>query len=138
MAGRTMSSVGSIIDRNVSEVRGRIAEVAVRAGRSPRDVRLVAVTKRAGVAECEALIALGATDLGENYPQELWRKAAALADSPVRWHLIGHLQRNKARRTLPIVETIHSVDRLDVITLLDRLAMELDRSTQLFLEVNTS
>src|SRR4051794_20966856 len=55
---------------------------------------------------------LGVPDLGENRPQELWHKAEALKHLPVRWHLIGHLQRNKVERTLPLVHLIHSVDSL--------------------------
>ena len=61
-------------------------------------------------------------DLGENYPQELWAKAEALADLPVRWHLIGHLQGNKAKKTLPMVRMIHAVDSLKLLQTLDDLA----------------
>jgi pyridoxal phosphate enzyme (YggS family) len=56
------------------------------------------------------MVELGVLDLGENRPQELWRKAEELKDLPIRWHLVGHLQRNKVERTLPLVDLIHSVD----------------------------
>ena len=58
---------------------------------------------------------LGVLDLGESRPQELWRKAEALKDLPIRWHLVGHLQRNKVERTLPLVHLIHSVDSLRLL-----------------------
>jgi PLP dependent protein len=100
----------SRIDNNVAHVRDRIARAAERSGRSPDTISLVAVTKYGDVAAARALAAAGCTVLGESRPQELCRKAVALMDKPVSWHLIGHLQRNKVTRTLPVVEAIHSVD----------------------------
>ena len=70
---------------------------------TPAEVRLVAVTKYVGPDGIRPLVEAGCTDLGESRPQQLWERAAALADLPIRWHLIGHLQRNKVRRTLPLV-----------------------------------
>ena len=70
----------------------------------------MAVTKYVSAEVVRPLVAAGCIDLGESRPQQLWEKAAALADLPVRWHMIGHLQRNKVRRTLPLVAMIHSVD----------------------------
>ena len=92
------------ISANFATVRSRIVEAALRSGRGPEAVTLVAVTKKWPLELLEPLVAAGASDLGENYPQELWRKAEALAGRKpaVRWHLIGHLQTNKARRTLPL------------------------------------
>ena len=86
---------------NLEAVRSRIAGAARRAGRPPEAVTLVAVSKKRPIETVRPLLNLGVVDLGENYPQELWLRAAALADLPVRWHLIGHLQGNKAKRTLP-------------------------------------
>ena len=63
---------------------------------------LVAVTKKSTPDQVRHLVGCGARNLGENHPQELWRKAEALADLPVRWHLIGHLQTNKAKRTVAL------------------------------------
>ena len=67
------------------------------------------MTKRSPIEWIRPLVAGGARDLGENYPQELWKKAEALADlaASVRWHLIGHLQSNKVKKTLPLVRMIH-------------------------------
>ncbi|HMB07596.1 MAG TPA: YggS family pyridoxal phosphate-dependent enzyme [Isosphaeraceae bacterium] len=126
------------IRRNLDAVRGRIAAAARRSGRDPASVRLVAVTKRIPPGPIRALVAAGAVDLGENYPQELWSKAEALADLPVRWHLIGHLQGNKAKRTLPMVRMIHAVDSLKLLQALEALARGAADPPAVCLQVNTS
>src|SRR5262249_27215636 len=74
--------------QNLQAVRARIADAARRAGRRPEEVTLVAVTKRHPAEMVRPLVEAGAVDLGENYPQELWKKADELAGLPVRWHLI--------------------------------------------------
>lgn len=123
---------------NLGAVRDRIASAARRAGREPGAVRLVAVTKRNPAALIRPLVELGQRDLGENYPQELWRKAEELAALPVRWHLIGHLQGNKARRTYPMVRMVHAVDSLKLLRTLDDLAADLDEPAAVCLQVNCS
>jgi pyridoxal phosphate enzyme (YggS family) len=128
------------IRRNLESVNSRIAEAARRSGRTPDSVTLVAVTKKWPVEAVRPLVAAGASDLGENYPQELWRKVESLSDlgAPVRWHLIGHLQGNKARRTFPLVTMIHAVDSLKLLRALDALASELTSPPSVCLQVNTS
>ena len=103
-------------------------------------MRLVAVTKRCPADWIRPLVDCGARDLGENYPQELWRKAEALADlgASVRWHLIGHLQSNKVKKTLPLVRMIHSVDSLKLLQALNLAAQALERPPAVCLQVNTS
>jgi len=125
---------------NLASVRERIAAAARRAGRDPSAVTLVAVTKKRPVELVRPLLEAGACDLGENYPQELWEKVDALTDSPIpiRWHLIGHLQGNKARRTFPMVHTIHAVDSLKLLRTLDELAAESTDPPEVCLQVNTS
>lgn len=78
--------------------------------------------------------------MGENFPQELWEKAEVLADLPpeVRWHLIGHLQRNKVKRTLPIARVIHAVDSLRLLRAIDGRGAEGQEPPMVFLQVNTS
>lgn len=98
------------IAENVAEIRGRIADAAGRSGRPASDVKLVAVTKYVSAESVRPLVAAGCCDLGESRPQQLWEKADALIDLPIRWHMIGHFQRNKVRRTLPLVSLVHSVD----------------------------
>jgi len=97
------------------------------------DVTLVAVTKNVSVEVAACLPALGVTDLGENRPQELWRKAAALP-SGVRWHMIGHLQRNKVERTLPLAHLIHAIDSMRLLEAIEAQGREGD----VLLEVNVS
>jgi pyridoxal phosphate enzyme (YggS family) len=126
--------------RNLEDVRARIAEAARRAGRTAGSITLVAVTKKVPVEFVEPLLEAGVMDLGENYPQELWRKAEAMAGAnpAPRWHLIGHLQSNKARRTIPLVEMVHAVDSLRLLQALDSLAAGLPRMPRVCLQVNTS
>jgi pyridoxal phosphate enzyme (YggS family) len=123
---------------NLEIVRERMADAARRASRVPGDVTLVAVTKRNPPEWIRPLVELGVTDLGENYPQELWRKVDAIPDPSAQWHLIGHLQANKARRTLPMVRMIHAVDSLKLLRTLDTLAAELADPPQVCLQVNCS
>src|SRR4051794_14185765 len=124
---------------NLESVRTRMADAARRSGREPNAVSLVAVTKRNPPELVRLLASLGATDLGENYPQELWGKVAALADLPaIRWHLIGHLQGNKVRRTLPMVRMVHGVDSLKLLRAIDDQAAEMSEPPSVCLQVNTS
>ncbi len=105
-----MPNLSARIAENLATVRGRIAEAAARSGRPAGAITLVGVSKYVSAEVTRALVEAGCCDLGESRPQSLWDKAAALADLPVRWHLVGHLQRNKVRRTLPLVAMIHSID----------------------------
>jgi len=126
------------LKQNVATVRERIATAAQRSGRDPSAVTLVAVTKRTPPDWARALAELGERDFGENYPQELWAKTEALAGLPVRWHLIGHLQGNKAKKTLPMVRMVHAVDSLKLLRTLNDLAATLDDPPGVCLQVNTS
>ena len=110
------------IVENLNHLRQRIAEAARNSGRSADDVKLVAVTKYVDVTTIRALVAAGCRDLGESRPQELWAKAAELADLSINWHLIGHLQRNKVERTLPLVSLVHSVDSVRLIAAINESA----------------
>ncbi|HVC98535.1 MAG TPA: YggS family pyridoxal phosphate-dependent enzyme [Pirellulales bacterium] len=134
-----MISRADRIAENLRVVRGRMAEAARRAGRSPDDVRLVAVTKYVGAEDARDLIAAGCRELGESRPQQLWRKAAVLETAGVLWHLIGHLQRNKVARTLPLVSLVHSGDSLRLLEALDaETALAKGDRLPVLLEVNVS
>jgi len=133
-----MPDLAGRIAENVAEVRGRIADAAAAAGRNAGEITLVAVTKYVGEAEIRALAEAGCCLLGENRPQHLCEKARALQSVPIRWHMIGHLQRNKVRRTLPLVEMVQSADAPRLIEAIDRIAAELSRRTPILLEVNVS
>lgn len=104
---------------NLAEIRGRIAAAAAHSGRAEQDVRLIAVTKYVDVEVAEAIFELGCRDLGESRPQQLWQRAERFADRPVRWHMIGHLQTNKAKRTAAIVSWLHSGDSLRLLEAID-------------------
>lgn len=123
---------------NLETVRRRIAEAARRAGRDPAQVRLVAVTKYVSAETVRRLVEAGCRALGESRPQQLWAKAAALADLPIEWHLVGHLQRNKVLRTLPLAAWIHSVDSVRLLETIDRAAAELALRPKVLLEVHIS
>ena len=126
------------IGENLARVNERIASAAKSAGRDPSEVRLVGVTKYVGAAEAAALFAAGCPLLGESRPQQLWDKVANPTLAEAQWHMIGHLQRNKVRRTLPMAELIHSVDSLRLATTIDTVARELDQPARILLEVNCS
>jgi pyridoxal phosphate enzyme (YggS family) len=125
-----------LLDR-LRALEDRLGAACRRAGRDRAEVRLVAVTKSIGADVAALLPPLGVTDLGESRPQELWRKAAALP-AAVRWHLVGHLQRNKVERTLPLTHLIHSVDSTRLLAALDQEAARQGRSVSVLLEVNAS
>jgi pyridoxal phosphate enzyme (YggS family) len=111
---------------NLESVRTNIRDAARRSGRDESLITLVAVTKRRSETLVRGLSEIGVTDFGENYPQELWEKVQGLAGLPARWHLIGHLQGNKAKKTLGLVRWIHGVDSLKLLKTLDGLAAEMD------------
>jgi pyridoxal phosphate enzyme (YggS family) len=122
---------------NLAAVEERLAAACRHAGRARSEVTLVAVTKSVGAEMAGLLPGLGIQDLGESRPQELSRKAALLP-TDVRWHLIGHLQRNKIERTLPLVCFIHSVDSVRLLEALEKEAGKLGKSIPVLLEVNVS
>ncbi|HEX3601933.1 MAG TPA: YggS family pyridoxal phosphate-dependent enzyme [Lacipirellulaceae bacterium] len=117
---------------NLHRVQERIARAAESAGRKPDEITLVGVTKYVGAREAAELVAAGCADLGESRAQELWKKHDAFqraagftpAAQPIHWHLIGHLQRNKVARTLPLVTLIHSVDSERLIATINEAARE--------------
>lgn len=123
---------------NLAAVRGRVAEACRRAGRDPASVTLVAVTKTVDAGVAAVAHSAGCLDLAESRPQALWAKATALAGlaPPPRWHLVGHLQRNKIRRTLPLVALLHSLDSLRLLDALDGEAAGLGLVCRALVEVN--
>src|SRR5690606_23394346 len=116
----------------------RIERACERAGRPASSVTLVAVTKYVDAAITRKLARLGCLDLAESRPQQLWAKAEQLADMPIRWHLVGHLQRNKARRTVPLVHLLHSGDSERLLNELNQVAATAGRVLPVLLEVNVS
>lgn len=118
-------------------VRGRIAAACLSCGRDPQSVELVAVSKTQPIASVRAAYAAGQRVFGENYVQELVSKAAACADlEGIRWHFIGHLQRNKAKDVARVGATIETVDSVRLAEALNERATQDGRSLAVFLQVN--
>lgn len=142
----------SILATKLEEVRERIDAACARAKRDPAEVTLVAVTKTAAPEQIRELLTLGVADLGESRVQQLVQRASQLgeyhqrrlqyADAPVppkiRWHMIGHLQRNKVKAVLPHVSLVHSVDSLRLAEEIEAQSAKLDRRTPVLLQVNAS
>lgn len=137
-SSKSLDLTPATVRANYLAVLEKASEAAVRAGRTPGDIRVIGVTKYVDSEATRALVAAGCTELGESRPQVLWEKAAALQDLPIHWHLIGHLQRNKAKRTLPLVSTMHSLDSLRLLQQIEQDIGERDRPLQLLLEINVS
>ena len=108
----------------LTRVRNEIAAAAQKCGRAADEVTLIAISKTHPASAIRELIALGATDVGENRVQEAEEKITEVGRESVRWHLVGHLQANKARRAVNLFDVIHSLDSIDLARRLDRLCME--------------
>ena len=137
-----------IVD-NLSSINQRIANAAARSNRTPDSIRLVVVTKGRSVPEMQTVLAAGATDIGENRVQEAQQKYPAVnsfvdtaavvpADKTCRWHLIGHLQRNKVKTALDMFSLIHSVDSLRLLAEIARRSEERSQQTDVLIQVNTT
>lgn len=122
----------------MERVRAGIAVAAARCGRCPSEVRLIAVTKYVDLATTKVVLECGCTELGESRPQQLWGKAEAISEQSLSWHLVGHLQRNKVKRTVAVADWIHSVDSLRLLHAIGRQASEIERTVNVLLEVNVS
>ena len=133
-----MNPVPERILANLGEVRDRIADAARRSGRTPDAVRLVAVTKTVPTETIRILLEAGQADLGENRAQQLRDRAAELADAPVRWHMIGRLQRNKVKVVVPAAAMIHSVDSVRLAEEISKRAAAAGARATCLLEVNAS
>lgn len=125
------------ISRNVARVRERIAAAARRAGRNPDEVTLVAVTKGVGLDRVLEAVACGVTHIGENRVQEAAAKFPHLPPGVVR-HMVGHLQRNKAKMAVRLFDLIHSLDSLRLAEELNRRALEAGRVMDVLVQVNVS
>lgn len=124
-----------VLAGRVAEVRERIERAKERAGRGG-DVTLVAVTKTHPAEMVRAAITAGVTDVGENRVQELEQKAGEVGRGAVRWHLIGHLQRNKVAKALPLFDLVHSLDSLRLAQALSDAAMKAGATVRALVEVN--
>ena len=123
------------IRERLVRVREQIARAAERAGRSAEDITLIAVSKTFDSATVQQAVDAGACDLGENRVQEGITKVASIKGD-VRWHLIGHLQSNKARQAVEAFDVIHTIDSSQLAERLDRVAGELARKPKVLVQVD--
>jgi hypothetical protein len=123
------------IAERVAHVRQRVERAAERAGRSPADITIVAVSKSVSPQAIEEAVAAGIAHVGENRVQEAAAKIPGLRGLPVTWHLVGHLQTNKGKTALELFDIIHSVDSLH---LAEALSHRSQRPLPVLLEVNVA
>ena len=131
-----MAPQNSLIASNLAEIRERIARSAARAGRAVEDITLVAVSKTFPPEAIRSAFELGLRQFGENRVQEWESKRAAVADLDATWHLIGHLQSNKARRAASLFNRVDSVDSLALAQKLDAAAASEAKRLQVLIEVH--
>ena len=124
------------IAANLQSVRSRIEAAARRGGRDPSDVQLIAVSKTFGADHVRAAWAAGQRDFGENKVQEALQKIGETADMEIRWHLIGHLQSNKAKKAVAPFACIHSVDSVDLLRKMDAAAREQGASPDVLVQID--
>ncbi len=125
------------IRENLLQVQDRVAAAAERAGHHPGAVRIVAVSKTKPASRIFEAIEAGVTEIGENQLQEARTKYDQI-DRPVKWHFVGHLQTNKVKGALQIFDLIHSVDSLRLLAEINRRSTQLNRQTDVLIQVNTS
>lgn len=149
---KTASASQTPLNERYEAVRQRVADAAERSGRKADEIVLVAVTKYAAMDEVRDLIRLGHLDFGESRVQNLIQRAAQVEEflqrkslanesslpDEVRWHMIGHLQRNKVRRVLDLVRLIHSTDSLRLAEEVQAAADKRDEPVEVLIQVNTS
>ena len=127
----------SIIGDNLRSVEDRIDKAARRSGRRREDITLVTVSKTRTVDEIREALACGATDLGENYVQEAEDKFAQIGNA-ARWHMIGHLQRNKARHVVEFFSLLHGVDSVELASEIGRRSEAIGKRMDVLVEVGIS
>jgi len=125
----------SVIARNYQLVTEAVGQAAKRSGRRPEDIKIICAAKTKSAKSVRAAIVAGATHIGENYVQEAARKIPSINDTAT-WHLIGHLQRNKAKTAVQLFDLIHSLDRLSLATELDRHGKAQGKIVHVLIQVN--
>jgi pyridoxal phosphate enzyme (YggS family) len=124
------------IAANLAVIRERIRTAAQAAGRNPADITLLAVSKTFGTDAVRAAYAAGQRDFGENKVQEGLQKIGDTADLEIRWHLIGHLQSNKAKKATAAFAAIHAIDSVDLLRRVDAAATDTGAAPDLFIQVD--
>lgn len=117
-------------------MRQRIAHAAARVGRAPGDIRLIGISKTMPPEAVREAVGAGLLEFGENRVQEAAEKIRALAGCRLRWHLVGHLQSNKARKAAELFAVIHSIDSVELLRRVDAAAAEAGRAPDLLVQVD--
>lgn len=129
----------SLIKENIEVIRKRIEKAAIKVGRNPSDIKLIAVTKNVEPQNIIEAIEAGVVDFGENRVQELLNKANIIeekSDKNIKWHMIGHLQTNKVKYIVDKITMIHSLDSLKLAQEIDRKAQKLGKTIDVLIQVN--
>ncbi len=134
-----MTEMSDQLQNGLTSVRQRIKKAGERSGRSPNEITLIAISKTHPAEKLRAAIDLGVTDLGENRVQEAEGKIVEIGREAARWHLVGHLQENKARRAVELFDVIHSLDSVSLAKRLDRLCVTQGRpALSVLVQINLS
>jgi hypothetical protein len=137
MTNKLLTGEVTSIAGNIRFLNRRIKEAAERAGRDPAEIKIIAVSKNRQLSEIREVVEAGIKDIGENRVQELLPKAACLGEG-VNWHFVGHLQRNKVKKLVPIASLIHSVDSIQLAAEISRRAVAVGKRQHILLEVNVA
>ncbi len=125
------------LEKNIEDILDRVERAAIASNRNPEEVKLIAVTKTVDIDIMKRAIEYSIVHVGENKVQELVRKYEAIGPV-VKWHLIGHLQRNKVKYIIDKVDLIHSLDSYRLAEEIDKRAKEINRFVECLLQVNVS
>jgi PLP dependent protein len=135
---RLVKSAPTPLAHRLNELRERIAGAARRGGRPPEAIRLVAVVKTVPTERVAEALSLGITDIGENRVQDARARIAEIGRGSASWHMIGHLQRNKAGHAVELFDRVHGVDDLELAVALSRRAGSIGRTLPVMIEVNVA
>lgn len=127
-----------MIKDKLQNLREKISSLAVSAGRDPKQIRLIAVSKKKSSAEILEAHDCGQVDFAENYAQELHSKATELQNQNLNWHFIGHLQKNKVKLVLPHMSLLHTLDSLELAEVIDNKAREFNKPLNALLQIKTA
>lgn len=126
------------MEEGINNIKERIKKAAMECGRKPEDVTLVAVSKTIAARKIKEAFDCGCNIFGENYIQEAGKKIKELADIPISWHFIGHLQSNKAKYAVKLFDLIHSVDSVKLAKALNKEAAKINKVQNILIQVNIS
>jgi pyridoxal phosphate enzyme (YggS family) len=123
--------------KKIEFIKDDIRNAAAGSKRNPDDIRIIAASKYAGASQMEEVFNSGIIDFGENRAEELLKKYEIIGDR-VKWHFIGHLQRRKVKQVVPLVEYIHSIDKLSTLEKVDKVARENNKIQKVLIELDIS